>query len=176
MPRPGGRRPVARQPLGRAVGACQPMSPLCVAQRTAGGAFAVRAVLQRHTGRFAMPNDPFRAAERPVWATRWHSATLRPGAQSLVWRGGRGGCGPPMFGAPVGISGAGLCRRPWRNGRHQGVGAYSGNARLPVCIKIMSVGLAVAWRLVAMAASVRPAWNIELRLNIFFPAPCPAFD
>ena len=176
LPRAGGRRPVAKAAPWAGCGRLSALVSPCVAQQAAGGAFAVLAVLQRHTGRFAMPNGLFRAAERPVWATRWHSATLRPGAKSLVWRGGRGCCGPPMFGAPVGISGRACAAGLGETGVMQGVGAYSGNARLPACIKIMIVGLAVAWRLVAMAASVRPAWNIELRLNIFFPAPCPAFD
>lgn len=91
----GGAFAPARRPAAGGAAApwagCGRLSALvspCVAQRTAGGAFAVWAVLQRHTGRFAMPNGPFRAAERPVWATRWHSATLRPGGAELcvAWR------------------------------------------------------------------------------------------
>lgn len=169
MPRPGGRRPVARQPLGRAVGACQPMSPLCVAQRTAGGASVVRAVLQCLTTRFVLPNG---LCGQPA------------GTQQLFAPGRKALCGVAAeVAAGLRCSGRRLAS-VWRacaaglgeTGVMQGVGAYSGNARLPACIKIMSVGLAVAWRLVAMAASVRPAWNIERRLNIFFPAPCPAFD
>ena len=176
LPRPGGRRPVARQPLGRAVGACQPMSPLCVAQRMPAaplsyGPFCsvIRAVLQCRTTRFVLPNG----------------LCGQPAGTQLIFAPGRKAlCGVAAeVAAGLRCSGRRLAS-VWRacaaglgeTGVMQGVGAYSGNARLPACIKIMSVGLAVAWRLVAMAASVRPAWNIELRLNIFFPAPCPAFD
>lgn len=172
------RRPAAGGAAGPWAG-CGRLSSLvspCVAQRTAGGAFAVWAVLQRHTGRFAMPNGPFRAAERPVWATRWHSATLRPGRRALCGVAAEVAAGLRCSGRRLASVGRACTAGLGETGVMQGVGAYSGNARLPACIKIMSVGLAVAWRLVAMAASVCPAWNIERRLNIFFPAPCPAFD
>lgn len=129
----------------------------------------IRAVLQCRTTRFVLPNG---LCGQPA------------GTQLLCAPGRKALCGVAAeVAAGLRCSGRRLAS-VWRacaaglgeTGVMQGVGAYSGNAQLPVCIKTMSVGLAVAWRLVAMAASVCPAWNIERRLNIFFPAPCPAFD
>lgn len=172
----GGAFAPARRPAAGGAAApwagCGRLSALvspCVAQRTAGGAFAVWAVLQCRTTRFVLPNG---LCGQPA------------GTQLLCAPGRRALCGVAAeVAAGLRCSGRRLAsvRRACaaglgETGVMQGVGAYSGNARLPACIKIMSVGLAVAWRLVAMAASVCPAWNIERRLNIFFPAPCPAFD
>lgn len=135
-------------------------------------------------GRFAASYGPFCNAERPVSCCRT-ACVSNPLALSYFAPRGAELCVAWRQKCPAGLRCSG--RRLASVGRActaglgetgvmQGVGAYSGNARLPACIKRMSVGLAVAWRLVAMAASVCPAWNIERRLNIFFPAPCPAFD
>lgn len=148
-------------PLGGLWALVSPCLPMCGA---AGGRWRLC-----RTGRFVLPNG---LCGQPA------------GTQLLFAPGRKALCGVAAeVAAGLRCSGRRLAS-VWRacaaglgeTGVMQGVGAYSGNARLPACIKIMSVGLAVAWRLVAMAASVCPAWNIELRLNIFFPAPCPAFD
>ena len=73
----GGAFAPARRPAAGGAAApwagCGCLSALvspCVAQRTAGGAFAVWAVLQRHMGRFAASYGPFCNAERPVSCCR----------------------------------------------------------------------------------------------------------
>ena len=176
LPQPGGRRPVARLALGRAVGACQPLShnvwrsgrpvaplpygPFCS---------VIRAVLQCRTARFVLPNG---MCGQPAGT----QLLCVPGRRALCGVAAEVAAGLRCSGRRLASVGRTCTAGLGETGVMQGVGAYSGKARLPACIKIMCVGLAVAWRLVAMSASVCPAWNIERRLNIFFPAPCPAFD
>ncbi len=129
----------------------------------------IRAVLQCRTTRFVLPNG---LCGQPAGT----QLLFAPGRKALCGVAAEVAAGLRCSGRRLASVGRACAAGLGETGVMQGVGAYSGNARLPACIKIMIVGLAVAWRLVAMAASVRPAWNIELRLNIFFPAPCPAFD
>lgn len=165
------RRPAAGGAAAPWVG-CGRLSALvspCVAQRTAGGASVVRAVLQCRTIRFVLPNG---LCGQPAGT----QLLCAPGRRALCGVEAEVAAGLRCSGRRLASVGRACTAGLGETGVMQGVGAYSGNARLPACIKRMSVGLAVAWRLVAMAASVCPAWNIERRLNIFFPAPCPAFD